>query len=115
MKKIKIIVSDTAPLYPPSWGGPKRIWGLYNNLTKEFFDIDYIGISKQQFGEKIYEVNKIIVKDIEENYKEIFSTQLSLYGGYFVSKLWEIVISMKSDVGSGGRKHWLQQIPSDTR
>ena len=69
MKKIKIIVSDTAPLYPPSWGGPKRIWGLYNNLTKEFFDIDYIGISKQQFGEKIYEVNKI-----EENFREFLFT-----------------------------------------
>lgn len=42
-KFIKITVSDTTPLYPPLWGGPKRIWNLYSNLG-EGFDITYVGI-----------------------------------------------------------------------
>jgi len=42
--KINIVVTDTAPLYPPLWGGPKRIWGLFANLEKDLFDITYVGI-----------------------------------------------------------------------
>ena len=56
-KKIKLLVSDTAPLYPPLWGGPIRIWNLYNNLSKEKFSLDYVGID---FALKErYKVNKI--------------------------------------------------------
>ena len=39
---IKITVSDTAKLYPPLWGGPKRIWNLYSNLG-DMYDITYVG------------------------------------------------------------------------
>jgi len=42
--KINIVVTDTAPLYPPLWGGPKRIWGLFANLAEDLFDITYVGI-----------------------------------------------------------------------
>lgn len=44
MRKIKILVSDSTPLYPPAWGGAKRIWGLISGLSGELFEIDYLGI-----------------------------------------------------------------------
>jgi len=44
MDRIKIVISDTAPLYPPQWGGPKRIWELYSHLSQDRFYLDYVGI-----------------------------------------------------------------------
>lgn len=65
-KQIKMVITDTAPLYPPLWGGPKRIWNLYSNFSKDLFDITYVGVG---FGLKTsfrYSYNKI-----RHNFKEI--------------------------------------------
>lgn len=64
--KIKILVTDTAPLYPPLWGGPKRIWGLYSNFKEELFDITYVGVSFDLGNGLKYKFNKI-----RNNFKEI--------------------------------------------
>jgi glycosyltransferase involved in cell wall biosynthesis len=58
MKK-KILIADTAPLYPPLWGGPKRIWSIYNNFSQELFDFIYVG------------VNFNLAKDLKYNFKRI--------------------------------------------
>ena len=42
--RIKLLITDTAPLYPPLWGGPQRIWNLYGNLSQELFSITYVGV-----------------------------------------------------------------------
>ena len=62
MIRKKILISDTAPLYPPLWGGPKRIWGLFSNLTHKY-DLMYVGVDTGQFE---------LVKGIEagENFLE---------------------------------------------
>jgi len=65
MKK-RILVADTAPLYPPLWGGPKRIWGLYSNFSQELFDITYVGVNFG-FGKD----TKYNFKKIRENFREI--------------------------------------------
>jgi glycosyltransferase involved in cell wall biosynthesis len=65
-KKIKILISDTAPLYPPLWGGPKRIWNLYSSLSRDLFDFTYIGVSCFLGAEKKYSFHKI-----RDNFKEI--------------------------------------------
>ncbi|MGE5307960.1 MAG: glycosyltransferase family 4 protein [Deltaproteobacteria bacterium] len=44
MGKKKILISDTAPLYPPLWGGPKRIWNLFGRLPEDEFDLTYVGV-----------------------------------------------------------------------
>ncbi len=43
-----MLISDTAKLYPPLWGGPKRVWELFSNLPKAGYDITYIGIDSGQ-------------------------------------------------------------------
>lgn len=45
-KKIKILVADTAPLYPPLWGGPRRIFDLYTNL--EGCSVNYVGLNVEK-------------------------------------------------------------------
>jgi glycosyltransferase involved in cell wall biosynthesis len=66
--KIKITISDTAPLYPPRWGGPRRIWNLYGNLSLELFDITYVGLN---FG--LGKNERYRFKRIRANFKEISS------------------------------------------
>ncbi len=39
---MNVLVADTAPLYPPSWGGPLRIYELYSNFFNS--NITYVGI-----------------------------------------------------------------------
>jgi glycosyltransferase involved in cell wall biosynthesis len=66
MAKIKVMITDTAPLYPPLWGGPKRIWNLYGNLPQELFDITYVGV---KFG--IPKEQKYSLQRIRDNFVEI--------------------------------------------
>lgn len=56
MKQIRIVLSDTTPLWPPRWGGPKRMWELYHNLPEQRFHIDYVGLDIHQ--EEPYKVYK---------------------------------------------------------
>lgn len=63
---IKILISDTAPLFPPLWGGPKRIWNLYSKLSQELFDITYVGVDFRLGKESKYSFNKI-----RDNFREI--------------------------------------------
>lgn len=65
MKK-RILLADTAPLYPPLWGGPKRIWNLYSNFSQDLFDITYVGIKANLEDGLKYSFNKI-----RDNFKEI--------------------------------------------
>lgn len=65
-ERINILISDTAPLYPPLWGGPKRIWNLYSHLSESLFDITYVGVDHATQGELSYKFNKI-----NSNFKEI--------------------------------------------
>lgn len=65
-EKIKILITDTAPLYPPLWGGPKRIWNLYSNLSRDLFDITYVGVKANLENGLKYSFNKIC-----DNFKEI--------------------------------------------
>ncbi|MDI6796345.1 MAG: glycosyltransferase family 4 protein [Desulfatibacillaceae bacterium] len=44
VRPIKLLVADTAPLYPALWGGPKRIWGILKHLPVERFSITYVGM-----------------------------------------------------------------------
>lgn len=64
--KIRLLVADTAPLYPPAWGGPKRIWNLYGNFSQDLFDITYVGVKFGLEKEKKYNLNRI-----RGNFKEI--------------------------------------------
>lgn len=64
--RIKIVITDTAPLYPPLWGGPKRIWGLFSNLAQDLFDITYVGIDCTLTNGKKYNFNKP-----RDNFKQI--------------------------------------------
>ncbi|MBU1006835.1 MAG: hypothetical protein KKH08_04500 [Candidatus Omnitrophica bacterium] len=70
-KTVKIIVSYTAPLYPPLWGCPKRVWGLYANLG-EGFDIIYVGANSARSKE--YTNRKV-----KENVKEIMQPLCKMY------------------------------------
>jgi len=65
MKKTRMLVSDTAPLYPPLWGGPKRIWNLYGNFARCAFDIVYVGIKTDKQGDLAYQYKRI-TENIEE-------------------------------------------------
>lgn len=65
MKK-KVLITDTAPLYPPLWGGPKRIWSLYGNFSQELFEITYVGVDFALSKDKRYSF-----KRIRDNFKEI--------------------------------------------
>jgi MoaA/NifB/PqqE/SkfB family radical SAM enzyme/glycosyltransferase involved in cell wall biosynthesis len=68
-KQIKMLITDTAPLYPPLWGGPKRIWHLYSNLSPDLFDITYIGVNFGTEKDLKYRFTKI-----SDNFKEILCT-----------------------------------------
>jgi glycosyltransferase involved in cell wall biosynthesis len=61
-----VLISDTAPLYPPLWGGPKRIWNIYNNFSKDLFDLTYVGVTYRLGNDIKYSFNKI-----RENFKQI--------------------------------------------
>ncbi|MFA5275760.1 MAG: glycosyltransferase [Candidatus Omnitrophota bacterium] len=65
-KKIKLLVTDTAPLYPPVWGGPKRIWNLYGKFNPRVFDIVYVGVSFD-----IHPPRNYAIKRINDNLTEI--------------------------------------------
>ena len=64
--KLQVLVTDTAPLYPPLWGGPKRIWGLYSNFSQDLFDITYVGVKPGLRNGSRYSFNKI-----RDNFREI--------------------------------------------
>jgi glycosyltransferase involved in cell wall biosynthesis len=42
-RKLKVLVADTAPLYPPLWGGPRRIYDLFSNF--ESSAVRYVGLN----------------------------------------------------------------------
>jgi len=65
-RRIKLLISDTAVLYPPLWGGPKRIWNLYSNFSPELFDLTYVGANFGLRKGSRYSFNKI-----RDNFKEI--------------------------------------------
>jgi glycosyltransferase involved in cell wall biosynthesis len=65
-RKMKLLITDTAVLYPPLWGGPKRIWNLYSNFSKELFDITYVGVNFALEKDMKYSFKKI-----RDNFKEI--------------------------------------------
>jgi len=67
-KRMRILITDTAPLYPPLWGGPKRIWNLYSNFSQELFDFTYVGVNFKFAEEARYSYNKI-----NNNFKEILA------------------------------------------
>jgi glycosyltransferase involved in cell wall biosynthesis len=69
--KIKVLVSDTAPLYPPLWGGPIRIWNLFGSLSDDF-EVTYVG-PVFQLGAKYNEIQ------IKPNLKEIKVPVTKLY------------------------------------
>ena len=64
--RIKILITDTAPLYPPLWGGPQRIWNLYGNLSQDKFDITYVGMKFGMPKEQKYSLQRI-----QDNFVEI--------------------------------------------
>ncbi|TAN60378.1 glycosyltransferase [bacterium] len=68
---IRLLVADTAPLYPPLWGGPKRIWNLYSNLGDNF-DVTYIGIDcglgKIYFNRRIRDNFREVIRPITKIY-----------------------------------------------
>ena len=66
MAKIKLMITDTAPLYPPLWGGPQRIWNLYGSLSRELFDITYVGVKFGMPKEQKYSLQRV-----RENFVEI--------------------------------------------
>ena len=67
-QKIKVLVSDTAPLYPPQWGGPKRIWNLFSNFPQDIFEFTYIGVTFEGSPE-----SKCRHKSIRNNFEEILT------------------------------------------
>ena len=69
---IKITVSDTARLYPPLWGGPKRIWNLYSNLG-DMFDITYVGTDPGD------DKRQYINRKIKGNFREVIQPISDMY------------------------------------
>jgi glycosyltransferase involved in cell wall biosynthesis len=61
-----MLIADTAPLYPPLWGGPQRIWNLYGKLSQGLFDIKYVGVKFGMPTEQKYSLQRI-----RENFTEI--------------------------------------------
>lgn len=79
-KRFKVLISDTTKLYPPLWGGPKRIWHLYSNLSSDLFDITYVGLDINL--KKPYQIEKIT-----ENFKSITCQMpVHYYPWYFFEK-----------------------------
>ena len=66
--KLKMLISDTSRLYPPLWGGPKRIWNLFSNVSENLFDITYVGVDHSVSNGKRYTFNRI-----RDNFKEVLS------------------------------------------
>lgn len=64
-RQIKMLITDTAPLYPPLWGGPKRIWNLFTNFNRDKFDISYVGVHCNLGGDLKYSFKKL-GKDFRE-------------------------------------------------
>lgn len=66
---VRMVISDTARLYPPLWGGPRRIWNLFRHFPEDRFDITYVGVD--------YELRKTTRKysarKIRDNFREISS------------------------------------------
>jgi len=89
MNKLKILVSDTAPLYPPLWGGPKRIWGLYGNLGEEF-EVTYVGIDCGL--DKRY-----IDRWLKPNFREIIQPITKIYYPFRVFEL-RIIKNLTFDI-----------------
>ncbi len=79
-KKLKVLITDTAPLYPAQWGGPKRIWNLFSNFTQEDFEFTYIGVTFEGSAEAKCRQNKI-----QDNFEEI----LTVFPPHYF--LWHIV------------------------
>jgi len=71
MKIIKLLISDMALLYPPLWGGPKRIWNLYSNLGDRF-DVTYVGIDCGLS-------KKYIDRKIRDNFREVIQPVTKIY------------------------------------
>jgi glycosyltransferase involved in cell wall biosynthesis len=67
-KKLKVLITDTAPLYPPQWGGPKRIWHLFSNFPEEDFEFTYAGVTFEGSPE-----SKCMHKRIRDNFEEILT------------------------------------------
>jgi glycosyltransferase involved in cell wall biosynthesis len=67
-KKLKVLLTDTAPLYPPRWGGPKRIWHLFSNFPAEDFEFTYAGVTFEGSPE-----SKCRHKRIRDNFEEILT------------------------------------------
>lgn len=63
---LKLLITDTAYLYPPLWGGPKRIWNLYANFNQDKFDITYAGVHFN-LGKDL----KYGFKKLKDNFREI--------------------------------------------
>lgn len=71
MKIIKLLIADTAPLYPPLWGGPKRIWNLFSNLG-DGFEITYVGVDCGLS-------KKYINRKIKKNFREVICSVTKIY------------------------------------
>ncbi len=80
-KQYKILVTDTAPLYPPLWGGPKRIWSLYSNFSPELFNTTYVGANFSLRKGLKYSFNKI-----GDNFKEILCAPPPHYYFWYIFK-----------------------------
>ncbi len=65
-QRLRMLITDTAPLYPPLWGGPKRIWNLYSNFSQDLFSITYVGVKADLKDGRKYRFNKIC-----DNFREI--------------------------------------------
>lgn len=65
-RQIKMLITDTAPLYPPLWGGPGRIWNLFANFSRGRFDVSYVGVHCN-LGKDL----KYSFKKLGENFREI--------------------------------------------
>lgn len=64
-RAIRLLVADTAPLYPALWGGPKRIWGILKHLPAEHFSVTYVGMLEPdkpcKSGRVAENINQVLV------------------------------------------------------
>ncbi len=75
--KLHLLIADNTPLYPPTWGGPKRVWNLYSNFSQNLFDITYVGLNLSGSFSKI-----------RDNFKEILTGfPLHYYPWYIFKKI----------------------------
>ena len=113
MKRIRLLISDTTPLFPPRWGGAKRIWYLYSNLPQHIFDIKYIGldfvrgkkykVKKLNFNFKEFIIPRPFSATIWQLFEEPLLNEMghSLYHYLMpkrIKKFKDVVNSFKSDV-----------------